>query len=148
MRDLTKIMVNSAKLKLIIGESINFPFPEKRVENLNGKVTFKKQSVSLSEVIATSKYANKRSFDERFDGKHPVTLAVDSIEEKGLSKTYLSSIFRDKASIKAKRLAGKWAVLNQLITDDHRKYINDRLTVIHIEQAEKEAALKARMAKI
>jgi hypothetical protein len=132
MKKLSEIKVNASKLKLIIGENINFPFPTKeRISKVNGDIKRIAQPVSLAKVIEGSSWANKRSHDERFDDKHPVILATISIKERGLNKAIIAGIRNDKKCQKKKAICGKWAVLNDLITDEHRAQIEKLLSDTH-----------------
>lgn len=123
MKKLTDIKVNASKLKLIIGENINYTFPKEKYHPKPGVTKYRTLQVGLHEILTTSDYAKKRSHDERFDNKHPLELALNSIKEKGLNKSIIAAIRQDYKCQKQARITGKWAVLNDIITEEHRLYI-------------------------
>lgn len=123
MKKLTEIKVNASKLKLIIGENINYPFPQEKYYPKPDQPKLRTLQVTLDEVIKGSSWARKRSHDERFDNKHPLELALASIQEKGLNKSIIAAIRNDYKCQKQAKITGKWAVLNDVITDEHRKHI-------------------------
>ena len=128
MKKLSEINVNASKLKLIIGENINYPFPTEQYSPKVGVVKTRTLQTDLATIIKGSSYARKRSHDERFDNKHPVELAIENIKANGLSKTIIAAIRNDFKCQKQIKIVGRWAILNDVITDEHKAFIADLLT--------------------
>lgn len=131
MKNLKDIKVNAAQLKLIIGENINYDFPTKIVLSKVGKEIERNLPESLDKIINNSPHSNKRSLDPRFDNKHPIILALESIKEKGLNKSIKAAIRNDYTCQNKKAIVGKFKILNDIITDDSRIEIEALLTETH-----------------
>lgn len=136
MKKLTEIKVNATQLKLIIGETINYQFPKEVYFTGVGKEKTRTLPEVLATIIKTSDWANKRSHDERFDNKHPVELAVDSIRERGLNKSIIAAIRNNYECQKKKQIIGKWKILCDVITEDHKQYIENILAETHSRKVE------------
>lgn len=127
MKKLSDIKVNASKLKLIIGENINYKFPTEKYSPKVGVTKTRTLQENLANIITGSSYARKRSHDERFDNKHPVELALENIKINGLSKNIIAAIRNDYKCQKLVKITGKWAILNDVITDEHKEFIHQLL---------------------
>lgn len=132
MKNLDEIFVTKEELRLIIGVEINFPFPTR------GKKAKGIEPVSLAAVLNHNyrdRYnndigqtvANVSSFDARFDKKHSLKLALDYIETNGIRKDVLVKIYANKKCVDHGRLVGVYSVFNDLLSEDQRIKVEDRL---------------------
>jgi hypothetical protein len=152
MKSLDEIMVSETKLNLLAGGkgSVFFQFP--KVKNKKGKE--RKEQVSIQAIINHSEQRSDKygtlntvgkvkSFDARFDGKHPLILAIDKIREDGIRKSILTSIYTDNKCIQAGRLVGNYSVFNDILMDEQRWYIENKLVKIReFKEGEKERVEK------
>lgn len=132
MRNLDEIIVSESTLSLLLGGlNIRFKFPKdsknKRKEKVSLQYILDYEDKGVYGEKLDNQVAIIRSFDDRFDGKHPVTLAVENIKEKGIRKSILNNIYNDKGCIRVGKLVGKYAIFNDLLSDNQKKEIEKRL---------------------
>lgn len=136
MKQLSEIMVSESTLMLLLGGlNIKYIFP---VEKAKGKKD-KKLKVSLQKIIDDNKTSdvygkklnggldNIRSFDDRFDQKHPIHLAIGNIRECGIRKSILTKIYADTGCVRMGRLVGKYAIFNEVLNDFQKAAIEKKL---------------------
>lgn len=127
-------MVSEAKLMLLLGGvNIGYKFPTEG----EGK-SKRKLQVSLQTILNhkdKDRYGNQlqdsiasvKSFDPRFDKKHPVQLAVDDICQNGIRDSILAKIYVDDSCIRVGKLVGKYALFNDLLSDQQKAVVEQRL---------------------
>jgi len=137
MKPLDEIMVSETILKMLLGGlDIKYQFPVEKAKKKGGKD--RKQQVSLQTILNQGKvdaYGQElfdqpsavKSFDSRFDKKHPVKLMVDYIRQNSIRKDILSQIYNNSACVKAHRMVGKFGIYNDLLTSDQRNIVELRL---------------------
>lgn len=79
MKNLLEIKVSKAQLKAIVGDSVKYSFPTKIVNNGIGIEVEKELPDTLKNIIKNTADQLLSSNDERFDKKHPVTVAIERI---------------------------------------------------------------------
>lgn len=146
MKDLSEIYVSETSLKMITRTEIQFQFPILKTKNKKDR----KEKVSLQYILDSESkdaygkptidhIANVRSFDTRFDKKHPLQLALDYIKDNGIRKDILAKIYMDEKCVKEGRMVGPYAIFNELLTSDQKEVIEKRLIW---EQEQKEQRKK------
>lgn len=124
-------MLNASKLRFLIGEN-HFTFPVKDIiENLNGTETVKYTELSADQIIDSDKKTGSvmiiKSFDPMSDKKHPLQIAIERYQNKGLSKQQMYDVVTHTPSIKKGQMVAKYGILNELLSDDLIKNIEEEL---------------------
>lgn len=123
MKQLHEIYVGESKLSLLLGGAkiIGYKFPT------DGKG--RKMQASLQMIIDSNQVkdmydrplndgvASVRSFDNRFDKRHPIELAVDNIRDKGIRYSTLQSLLNDASCIRVGKMVGRFGVFNDILSD-------------------------------
>ena len=104
-------LCTSSSLKLLLGQDIGYSFPLKFPKSKDPKDLKKKLSVTLAKVVADTPHLNTRSFDDRFDGIHPIELAIKNLNDKGFTRAVLYKIYKNKACVKSKQIKGTYSFL-------------------------------------
>ncbi len=99
MKELYNTLCTSSSLKLLVCEDLHFSFPLKYPKSKEPKDWRLKLPVTLAHIIKVTPYLVKSSFDERFDKKHPIELAVEQLYNKGLTAAIVYKILHNRASI-------------------------------------------------
>lgn len=133
MKDLYQTLCNASNLKLLCGKEMDsYDFPLKYPKTTDPKKAKLKQLQTLAQVITQTPELRKESFDPRFDGKHPIELAVEQIYIKGFTKEVVYKILKNKPSIQAKKILGAHKFLDNFITPQYREEIIDKLKEVSI----------------
>ena len=93
-----------------------------------------KNPATLSDVILATQHACKRSFDTRFDGKHPIELAIENLQTNGFTNEQVFKLLHHKASVKSNQIKGSLLFLNNFITDSYRTEIIEKLRGVTLDK--------------
>lgn len=137
MKKFLQMRLNEAQLKLIVGDSVKHDWPTKTVCTKVGKEVERKQSDTVSNILKKTSEQTLKSFDDRFDGEHPLTLKLKTLSETGMSKTMIAAIRNSHNCQKKKQIIGKWKVMNDIISDEHKAVVIDLLERTHAVNLEK-----------
>lgn len=121
-------LVNREQLKMLTG--IDFDSLSSSWFSID-EMSKKSIKLSLKEIENSEKFNKIRSFDERFDNKSPIKVALDSLEENGLPNWLIMEICAQKSnSVRtdgAVGLFGKYSFLKKLVPNKHLEVVYRRL---------------------
>lgn len=134
MKHLYETLCNSSNLKLLCGKDFNYSFPLKYPKAKDPKKLNIKTSATLAQIIKDTDFHRIKSFDERFDKRHPIELAVEQLYIKGFTDEIIYKILKNKASVNQKQIKGVYSFLANFITQQYRLEIIDKLKLISIDK--------------
>ena len=124
-------LVTSAQLKMLTGKYLNlnrvlYPHPEDKMNyERNPKAT-------LGQIHKSGLLGKSKSFDERFDNKCVLELALNTLVEKGISRNLFDKITGTKTCVKKKKMVGMYACLYDLLNHADLTRIQNRLNSANI----------------
>lgn len=127
MKELLNTLCTTSSLRLLLGENIEYAFPLKFPKSKEPKEMKIRKPVTLAKIVADTPHLNKSSFDERWDGKHPIEIAIGNLQYKGFTNAIKYKIYKNKASVKSKQIKGSYSFLAKFITDERKQEILDML---------------------
>lgn len=149
MKQLDEIIITETQLGLICGKgNCFFNFPTQKGKNNK----YRKLPASAKDIInyipaqkkgSTQQTIGKiQSFDNRFDKKHPLMVAIDDIRQNGIRAKILAEIYNDDHCIKMGRMMGKYKIFNDILSDQQRMDIELKLVKIFQYKQEEEKRAK------
>jgi hypothetical protein len=132
MKQLYQVLTNASNLKLLCGNDLGYSFPLKYPKSDDPKKLKIKTTSTLREIMMETPNKRIRSHDPRFDNKHPIELALENLQSKGLTNDQIYKIIKNKASVNSKKIKGPLSYLSNFITDEHRAVIAGKLKEVSI----------------
>lgn len=133
MKELLQTMCTPSNVKLLTGIEFKSSFPLKYPKTTERKKMELRKPQTLAEIIKAS--PNKvRSFDSRFDGKHPIELAIYNLQNSGFTREQVYKLLHTKSAVTKKRIEGGLKYLSNFITDEHKSELVDKLREVEFDK--------------
>jgi len=134
MKDLLNTLCTASTLKLLVCEDLKYEFPLKYPNEKEDKRKMKMRSSDiLANVIKGTPWGIKQSFDQRFDKKHIIELAIQGYLDKGFTAKQVYTILHNKTAVKRNKILGPLKFLSNFITETHRLEIEAKLKEVTFE---------------
>lgn len=134
MKHLLKTLCTPSNVKLLTGLDLTTSFPLRFPKSEDKKKAKLRQTQTLQQIIEASPEVKKRSFDSRFDDKHPIEIAIENLQQNGFTKEQVYKLLHHKQSVLRNRIEGTLKYLANFITDEYEQEIIGKLKEVSYDK--------------